>query len=939
MVGFSVPPQDRAARRVGTVLKGKYGIERLLGVGGMATVYMAVHRNGRRIAIKLLHEELAIHGDVRARFVREGYVANAVGHEGAVRVFDDDITEDGAAFLVMELLEGETLSDRCQRRGGRLPCVEVLALAHRLLDVLAAAHARGIVHRDIKPENLFFTSDRQLKILDFGIARMKDDPGAMATVTGARIGTPAFMPPEQALGRAHEIDARTDLWAVGATMFSLLAGRTVHVADSAAEMIVITATTPPRPLEEVEPSLPREVTAVVDRALRFTRDARWPSAREMQGAIEEAHLAAFGRALAPADVGPPPEPRLIVPWTEDERETRPLRGEQASFDLLPQDSRSTVKQVEAAPTWPSDRPLPLPPLAPRSSGAPAPSRKPASTPPASPTLSSTPAPAPVEETPRPRDSAPVTGSRDRRAVLIALLVATVASAIVAFAKWSARPAGGAAGSGQASQGIATPPACKSNADCKGERPAICRKDDGVCVALTTDQCKVLAAPGDVENDATVWIGAMFPTSNPEPLDYGPVSANAIELARRDFAETTGGLPPRPGGPRRPIGVVLCDDREAPERAAEHLVRNVRVPAILGFARSKEVLDLSASLFLPNGVLALAANTASALRDIPRAPGGGPRLVFRVTTSADMLIPAVSAVLSGLIEPEVRAQPGVLGPGEPMRVALVRVANPSGQSYADGFVASLRFNGKSVAENGPQFRQIVTADLADFADPRDDAQTAEKIRAFLPHAVLPMGGGAMLVPELERIWPESERFRPRYIKPSAHVAAPLAEWVRKRPELRKRYHSLDADSTTEVLTKFVLRYNEVFAQRLSPVDATSAPYDAFYLFAYAAAALGDRPITGTGLAGAIARLLPGGERIDVGSGGIYRAYYALAAGKNIDLQGAMTSLDFDLQTGDATADFALYCLSPGNAAEAPRQMESGVFFRARSNRLEGAAHCP
>src|SRR5262249_28072444 len=181
-------------------------------------------------------------------------VGNAVGHPGAVRVLDDDVAEDGAAFLVMELLEGETLYARAKRSGGRLPLREVLALARELCDVLAAAHDKGVVHRDIKPENLFLTTDRVLKVLDFGIARggaarqggaSTGDGGAQgapvpgATRAGAALGTPAFMPPEQAVGQSREVDARTDLWSAGATIFSLLSGQLVH--DAPTEELVVRA--------------------------------------------------------------------------------------------------------------------------------------------------------------------------------------------------------------------------------------------------------------------------------------------------------------------------------------------------------------------------------------------------------------------------------------------------------------------------------------------------------------------------------------------------------------------------------------------------------------------------------------------------------------------------------------------------------------------------
>ncbi|HEX4477595.1 MAG TPA: serine/threonine-protein kinase, partial [Polyangiaceae bacterium] len=164
----------RARECVGQVLLEKWRLEVLLGVGGMAAVYAATHRNGSRVAIKILHAELSISPDVRARFLREGYAANSVGHDGVVRVSDDDVAEDGAAFLVMELLDGETLEERRQRHGGRLSEDEVLSVADQVLDVLVAAHAKGIVHRDLKPENIFLTRDGRVKVLDFGIARLRE---------------------------------------------------------------------------------------------------------------------------------------------------------------------------------------------------------------------------------------------------------------------------------------------------------------------------------------------------------------------------------------------------------------------------------------------------------------------------------------------------------------------------------------------------------------------------------------------------------------------------------------------------------------------------------------------------------------------------------------------------------------------------------------------
>lgn len=286
-----------AQGRVGQTV-GRYRLEHLIGVGGMAAVYRARHRNGNRVALKMLHPQFSLNADIRARFLREGYVANAVEHSGAVRVLDDDVGEDGAAFLVMELLEGVSVEQLWERSGDRLPLAKTVEIVHALLDVLAAAHDKGIVHRDIKPENLFVTQDGTLKVLDFGIARMVDPKTSGAlTRTGRTLGTPAYMPPEQALGRSRQIDATTDVWAAGATMFALLTGEFVHRAETLEEMLVFSGSRPSRPIRTVLPALPDAFAAIVDRALAFEQRDRWPNARAMKLALDSAYSAAFGRGL------------------------------------------------------------------------------------------------------------------------------------------------------------------------------------------------------------------------------------------------------------------------------------------------------------------------------------------------------------------------------------------------------------------------------------------------------------------------------------------------------------------------------------------------------------------------------------------------------------------------------------------------------------------
>ncbi len=291
----SVEAQKAAEERVGNVLRNKWRLERLLGVGGMAAVYAGVHRNGMRGAVKVLDPVLSRHAATVERFLREGRIANQVKHAGAVRVLDDDETTDGCRFLVMELLEGSTLDQLAMHCGGTLSPSDVLIYAAQVLDTLAVAHAAGVVHRDIKPENLFLTKQGVMKVVDFGVAKMSGDAALKKRLTrsGDAIGTPAFMPPEQARGRVELIDARSDVYSLGATMFTLLTGNIVHHVAQTVEEVLVLAVTKPAP-RLGEPEVPECVATVVNRALSFAREHRYTTALEMRDAVEEAYAALTG---------------------------------------------------------------------------------------------------------------------------------------------------------------------------------------------------------------------------------------------------------------------------------------------------------------------------------------------------------------------------------------------------------------------------------------------------------------------------------------------------------------------------------------------------------------------------------------------------------------------------------------------------------------------
>jgi serine/threonine-protein kinase len=363
-MGATETAAARAQARVGSTLNGKWRLDALLGIGGMAAVYAATHRNGNRAAVKVLHTELSVDAALVARFLREGYLANRVAHPGAVNVLDDARAEDGSSFLVMELLEGYSLERHTQGPETAMPLPTVLQVADQLLDVLAAAHAVGIVHRDIKPANLFLTRDGRLKVLDFGIARIAEPllDGAV-TQTGAAIGTPAYMPPEQARGRWAEVDARTDLWAVGASMLALVIGHRPRRAATAQEDLLLAMTERLPPASSLLPDLPDRVARVIDRSVAFARGHRFPDARSMQLELRRAMDAA---AVASS-------PTLVIPGIDTAPVVHPGALARAAEPVSSPSSHGTgphAPSSSAAGRAPPARALPAPIETPPTTGRP-----------------------------------------------------------------------------------------------------------------------------------------------------------------------------------------------------------------------------------------------------------------------------------------------------------------------------------------------------------------------------------------------------------------------------------------------------------------------------------------------------------------------------------------------------------------------------------------
>lgn len=272
-----------AKTRIGQRLKDTWLLVRLLGVGGASAVYEAVNDRGRKAAVKIMWQQGICKVPTTELAAHEALLASTVAHPGVVRVLDYDFTDDGSSFLVMELLEGETLDQRRRRKGGTLPLDEALPIFEQLLDVLAFAHDRGVVHRDVKPDNVFITRFNQVKVLDFGLAVA----GWEQREAGPWFGTPGFMPPEQARAEWSEVDTRSDLWAVAATFYTVLTGRLVHDASTLDGLVRAAQTS------EVDPTplmaaVPTRVVDVLTRALSMDKDDRWPSARSMLLALRTA---------------------------------------------------------------------------------------------------------------------------------------------------------------------------------------------------------------------------------------------------------------------------------------------------------------------------------------------------------------------------------------------------------------------------------------------------------------------------------------------------------------------------------------------------------------------------------------------------------------------------------------------------------------------------
>ncbi len=326
---------------IGQVLGGKYRAIRVLGEGGMGTVYecehVAIHR---RVAVKVLNAAQARKKASLARFQNEAHVAGAIGHPNICEIYDMGELDDNSPFLVMELLTGETLADRIASEGA-LPFDDIVDIISQVLSGLVAAHEKSVIHRDIKPENVFLTQrpglPPMIKLLDFGISKMGGGEELHLTRTGMVMGTPYYMSPEQARGD-RKLDHRVDIYATGVMTYECLTGRRPFIAANYNALLVQILTGSPRPLHDLRPAVSDGFADFVSKAMHRDRNHRFQDAAEMQRELVNLRDPANARRIASV----PPEPVPLV------------RNKRSPDDSAPKPPKPLAPQIPSPPKLPSD---------------------------------------------------------------------------------------------------------------------------------------------------------------------------------------------------------------------------------------------------------------------------------------------------------------------------------------------------------------------------------------------------------------------------------------------------------------------------------------------------------------------------------------------------------------------------------------------------------
>jgi serine/threonine-protein kinase len=895
-----------------------------LGRGGMGTVLLACRAEPggfvKLVAVKRLHRELATEPESLQMFQDEARLAARLHHPNIV--LTNDVGFDGHHyFYEMEYLEGQSLAaiaGRARKAGG-LPVplgVWILAqvaaglhYAHELCDERGAP--LSVVHRDVSPHNVLVTYEGAVKVVDFGIARAADM--LQHTRTGYVKGKAQYMAPEQA--RREPVDRRADVFALGVMLWELLSGERLWANLHENDIFARLAKEPIAPPSKTRPDVDPELDRICRRALASTPADRHPTALSLELELQD-WLHARGARIGPREAG-----MLVTSlFAEDRDGLRALVREHLTG--APPPSMTVVPSVappaeDGAGTRTSTAVMTAGAERPRSV---APARAPGS--------------APLSPVRRPSSS--------RLAWSVAALaVATLAAVAVAQLRdrlereRAAAPPTSASASTVGSR-------CTQPADCTpiDGAPRICRTERGTCAPLTSEDCTVLASDEALGSSDTLWIGTLFPRTGPLANVVGLLYQQAAELGRRDFTGIARGLPAlEPERVPRPVGLVACDDEANPRRAALHLADDVGVPAVIGFGRPDAAIELVRDVFAPRRIATVSTRTPTMLLSrVPNEPGV-PRLVWRVTNADRDVARTIAAFLEAELEPRIRRELR-LAPSSPIRVAVVRLGSSLGLSLADELVTQLHFNRKSAAENQGDFLDIAFPGDAPTMDPAQTERAIAQLVGAQPHVVVvspwaPMGE-SFFAP-LERAWPTSLPFRPRYVWTEVVETSTLTVIGADRA-LRRRFFAVAPPLAAADNARFTLHYNEAFQTSVSFDESPGAPYEAFYVLAFAAALSGPGALSGTAIAANIPRVTRG-RPIHIGPPGILDAVTALRADGQLALQGVGGPLAFDAATGDLLVNMEVLCLDADATGRARDSVSCGLTYDTRTGVLTGALKPP
>ncbi|WP_394838347.1 ABC transporter substrate-binding protein [Pendulispora rubella] len=505
--------------------------------------------------------------------------------------------------------------------------------------------------------------------------------------------------------------------------------------------------------------------------------------------------------------------------------------------------------------------------------------------------------------------------------------------------------------------------CKKNQDCLDAHPGepwTCRKSDLTCAKLTSAECPAyLADPADLANDNAIILGTILDrTGTAGPI--GQAMEVAFNFARQDFRDAVSGLPPlTSGGGRRPLVLVNCDENAAapansdPVKAANHLVNDLKVPAILGGFYSSTTIKVAQNVTIPQHVLLVTPASTSPL--VTSLPSADPRLVWRMVPSdiiQGQVVPAVTRNMEATLKTEVGLQST-----DKIKVAIVHRGDAAGSAIAQVVIDNLEFNGARATAEGNRnyFKEYNYGDpLADpgGSEAKYTQFATEMYSTFQPHIVITAGSTAEVVTKIMKPienpdnWKQpgcgptaNKCYRPRYLLANSNFQAQsLLDLVGSNADLRHRVLGHVAQTEGTNLEKLKLRYNGAGAS-VPFVPLVPFAYDAVYFTAFGIAAASESPLTGSAIAKAFPKILPPNNvSIDVGLNKIPDALNTLAGGGGIDFNGASGLLDFDTKTGDAPCDIQVWCINSNSSGF----NNSGYYYNAKAGSMQGAidtGKCP